>query len=56
MAPLVRYLEYGMLEVDTIETQVRSITQDYERLVTTSEEVNDKQRKVEKDANQCNLG
>ena len=56
MAPLVRYLERGMLEVGTIDKQVRSVTQDYERLTTSTEDVKDRQRKVEKVANQCNLG
>jgi len=39
MGPIVRYFEKEMLEVGHIQTQVRSVTSDIEKLLMVNEEV-----------------
>ena len=51
----MRYLERGLLEDVVIDRQVRSSTQDCERLASPAEEVRDRQGKVAKAADQCLL-
>jgi hypothetical protein len=55
MGPIIRYLEKGMLEVGKIDNQVRSATQDFERVLTISDEIKDKYAKIEGLSKDCKL-
>ena len=44
-----------MLEVGHIQTQVRSVTSDIEKLMMINEEVKEKAEKIQSLARQCNL-
>jgi hypothetical protein len=46
MGPIVRYFEREMLEVGQIQTQVRSVTSDIEKLLMVNEEVREKADKI----------
>jgi len=46
MGPIVKYFEKEMLEVGHIQTQVRSVTSDIEKLLMVNEEVREKAEQI----------